>query len=51
LDLPAVEGYSGSPVFNLRTKRVVGIIRGGSAGRKEADFSVAVVIEKRDLKR
>ncbi|MFO7737761.1 MAG: serine protease [Desulfatiglandaceae bacterium] len=49
LDLPAVEGYSGSPVFNLRTNKVVGIIRGGSASRKEADFSVAVVIEKEDL--
>jgi S1-C subfamily serine protease len=49
LDLPAVEGYSGSPVFNLRTHKVVGIIRGGSAAKREADFSVAVVIEKKDL--
>jgi S1-C subfamily serine protease len=50
LDLPAVDGYSGSPVFNLRNKKVVGIIKGGSAQRKGADFSVAIVIEKTDLK-
>jgi S1-C subfamily serine protease len=49
LDLSAVEGYSGSPVFNLRSNKVVGIIKGGSAARQEADFSVAVVIEKGDL--
>jgi S1-C subfamily serine protease len=49
LDLPAVDGYSGSPVFNLRSRKVVGIIKGGSAQRKGADFSVAVVIEKKDL--
>ncbi|MCJ7774953.1 MAG: serine protease [Desulfobulbaceae bacterium] len=50
LDLPAVDGYSGSPVFNLRTKKVVGILKGGSAQRKGTDFSVAIVIEKTDLK-
>lgn len=50
LDLPAVDGYSGSPVINLRNKKVVGIIKGGSAQRNGADFSVAVVIEKTDLK-
>ena len=50
LDLPAVDGYSGSPVFNLRNKKVVGIIKGGSAQRKGTDFSVAIVIEKTDLK-
>jgi S1-C subfamily serine protease len=50
LDFPAVHGYSGSPVFNLKNKRVVGIIKGGSAQRKGTDFSVAVVIEKGDLK-
>lgn len=50
LDLPAVNGYSGSPVFNLRTKKVVGILKGGSAQRKGTDFSVAIVIEKTDLK-
>ena len=49
LDLPAVDGYSGSPVINLRNKKVVGIIKGGSAQRNGADFSVAVVIEKTDL--
>lgn len=50
LDLPAVDGYSGSPVINLRNKKVVGIIKGGSAQRKGTDFSVAIVIEKTDLK-
>jgi len=50
LDFPAVHGYSGSPVFNLRNKKVVGIIKGGSAQRKGTDFSVAVVIGKGDLK-
>jgi S1-C subfamily serine protease len=49
LDLPAANGYSGSPVFNLRNKKVVGIIKGGSLHRKGADFSVAVVIPKKDL--
>jgi len=49
LDLPAADGYSGSPVFNLRSRKVVGIIKGGSAQRKGAGFSVAVVIEKKDL--
>jgi S1-C subfamily serine protease len=50
LDLPAVDGYSGSPVFNLKNKKVVGIIKGGSAQRKGTGFSVAIVIEKTDLK-
>lgn len=50
LDLPAVDGYSGSPVINLRNKKVVGIIKGGSVQRKGTDFSVAIVIEKTDLK-
>ncbi len=50
LDLPSVNGYSGSPVINLRNKKVVGIIKGGSVQRKGADFSVAIVIEKTDLK-
>ena len=49
LDLPAVDGYSGSPVFNMRNRKVVGIIMGGSAQRKGTDFSVAIVIEKKDL--
>jgi len=50
LDLPSVDGYSGSPVFNLKNKKVVGIIKGGSAQRKGTGFSVAIVIEKTDLK-
>ena len=50
LDLPAVDGYSGSPVFNLKNKKVVGIIKGGSAQRQGTDFSVAIVIKKTDLK-
>jgi hypothetical protein len=29
---------------------VVGILKGGSAQRKGTDFSVAIVIEKTDLK-
>lgn len=49
LDLPAVEGYSGSPVFNMRNKKVVGIIKGGSEQRKGADFSVAIVLKKKEL--
>jgi S1-C subfamily serine protease len=49
LDLPSVDGYSGSPVFNLEKRKVVAIIKGGSAQRKGTGFSVAVVIEKNDL--
>jgi S1-C subfamily serine protease len=49
LDLPAVDGYSGSPVFNLRSRKVIGIVKGSSAQRKGAGFSVALVIEKGDL--
>ena len=49
LDLPLVDGFSGSPVISLKDGKVIGIMRGSSKNRPESDFSVASPITSNDL--
>ena len=49
LDLPPVNGYSGSPVISLKTLKVVGIYKGHSKDHPQANFSVATILEKCDV--
>ena len=49
LDLPSVPGFSGSPVIEIDSGRVIGVVRGPPKERREVDFSVAAVINKDDL--
>jgi len=49
LDLPPVNGYSGSPVISLKTLKVVGIYKGHSKDRPKTNFSIATILEKCDI--
>lgn len=49
MDLTPVSGYSGSPVVNLKTGKVIGVYKGHPRKQEISDFSIATVISKEDF--
>jgi len=49
LDLGVIEGFSGSPVIDLETSKVIGIMRGEGKRVKNSGFSVASSISENDI--
>ena len=49
LDLGTIPGFSGAPVIDEKTRKVIGVIRGSSKTVKHTDFSVAFIITESDI--
>ncbi len=49
LDLTSASGFSGAPVIRRSDGKVLGVQKGGATGNKQADFSLATVINTADL--
>jgi V8-like Glu-specific endopeptidase len=49
LDLRSVAGFSGSPVIDIFSGKVVAVVRGAPKGNKNTDFTVATIIQQNDL--
>jgi S1-C subfamily serine protease len=49
LDMKSLEGYSGAPVIEERSLKIIGVLKGKNVKRAHGDFSVATPISKADI--